>query len=132
MEPIRLLLIDDNPAILNSLTRFLEDDPQVSVVDACGDGREVLGKLEDLRPDVILLDLQLPGMSGLELIPHLRAERSDVGIVMFTLHAHRIYVEAALEVGADDFLDKAGPLSALIPAIRQVVQDRRNELQVIA
>lgn len=132
MNPTTVLLVDDSPAFLRILTRFLQEHNhnEVAVVGTAGGGEEALAKAEDLLPQVVLLDLAMPGLSGLEVIPHLRRIVPNAGIIMLTLLDANGYREAALAAGADEFVPKADLVTDLLPAIRRVMQaDRQRERQ---
>ena len=122
MKPISVLLVDDNPAFLRIVTRFLQQHEDVVVVGAAGGGEEVLALAQDLQPDIVLIDLAMPGLSGLETIPRLRAVLPEVGIIALTVLDTSSYRQAALEAGANDFVPKASLNTELLPAIRRVVQ----------
>ncbi len=128
MEPVRILLVDDNPTFLRIATRFLEHERggEVTVVGTASGGEEALAQAGRLRPHVILLDLMMPGISGLEIIPPLRAMLPDVGIIALTLLDTSSYCAAALAAGADRFVAKSAMSTDLLPAIQQVVLARQK------
>lgn len=122
MKPISVLLVDDNPAFLHLITRFLQEYDDVAVVGAAGGGEEALALAQDLQPDMVLIDLAMPGLSGLAAIPRLRAMLPEVGIIALTVLNTNSYWEAALAAGANDFVAKASLNTDLLPAIRRVAQ----------
>lgn len=124
---IHVLLVDDNPTFLRVLMRFLQEHCQdeVVVVGTAGGGEEALARAQELRPHVILLDLGLPDLPGLEALPRLRSMVPDVRIIALTLLEPHSYREAALAAGADDFVSKATLYTDLLPAIRRVMQAER-------
>jgi DNA-binding NarL/FixJ family response regulator len=124
MDSISVLLVDDSPLFLRIATRFLQEyyHDEVVVVGTASGGQEALTKARDLRPQVVLLDLAMPDLPGLEVIPYLRAASPEVGIVVVTLLDTDGYRLAAQEAGADAFVPKASLSIDLLPAIRRVVQ----------
>lgn len=128
MTPIPVLLVDDNPAFLRMATRFLQEHcgSVVVVAGVAGGGEEALVKAQDLQSEVVLLDLAMPDLPGLEVIPRLRAALPEVGIVVLTLLDVAAYRQAALEAGADGFVSKATLGADLLPAIQQAVQARSS------
>ena len=124
MEPIRVLLVDDSAVFLGRVTCFLQEDCQgeVVVVGTARSGEEALTQAQQLRPQVILIDLRMPGMGGLKAIPRLRVMLPEVGIIAMTLHDIDVYRQAALAAGADEFLVKKALVSELMPAIRRMVR----------
>jgi len=125
MTAISLLLVDDSPVFLSIATRFLRAYDDLVVAGVAGGGQEALAQARDLRPQVVVLDLRMPGLPGLEVIPLLRALLPQVGIVVLTLLGGNGYREAALAAGADDFVAKAAMSTDLVPAIRRVAQLHR-------
>lgn len=127
MESISVLLVDDNPIFLNIVAQFLRASPDVVVVGTASGGEEALAKAEESRPQVILLDLAMPDIPGLEVIPRLRSILPEVSIIALTLLATEGYRQAALSAGAQDFISKAKLSQELLPAIRRVVRARQEK-----
>jgi CheY-like chemotaxis protein len=126
MAPISVLLVDDNPTFLRILSEFLGEEEEVLVVGMARSGEEALARAKELQPQVILLDLAMPGMGGFSAIPRLRSMMPDVGIIALTVLDANGYREAALTAGADDFVAKANLNTHLVPAIRRVVESGRS------
>jgi len=122
MKPISVLLVDDNPAFLRIVTRFLQEHDDIVIVGAADGGEEALALARDLQPDIVVIDLAMPGLSGLETIPRLRAVLPEVGIIALTVLDINSYWQAALAAGANDFVPKARLNTELLPAIRRVAQ----------
>ena len=122
MSPIPVLLVDDNPTFLHIAVRFLQEHDDVFIVGIARGGREALAQARELRPRVVLLDLVMPDLPGLEVIPLLRAALPEVGIIALTLLDANGYRQAALTAGADVFVPKAAMGTDLLLAIRRVVQ----------
>jgi len=126
MAPISVLLVDDNPTFLRILGDFLGEEEDILVVGMARSGEEALVKAKELRPQVILLDLAMPGLNGFNTIPRLRSMMPDVRIIALTVLDANGYREAALTAGADDFVAKANLNTHLVPAIRRVVESGRS------
>ena len=123
---IRVLLVDDSEAFLRVATDFLQRHHELIVVGAICWGEEVLAQVQDLQPQVILIGLDMPGLTGLETIRRLRNMLPDVGIIALTLLEGNVYRQAALAAGADDLVRKAELITDLLPAIRRVTQANRS------
>lgn len=123
MKPISVLLVDDNPTFLRATSQFLEAHDDVVVVGTAERGEEALTQAQALQPQVILMDLAMPGLPGLDVIPRLRSDMPQAGIIALTLMNTNHFRQAALEAGADAFIPKATMRSDLLPAIRRVAQD---------
>jgi len=120
MKPISVLLVDDNPTFLRATTQFLNAHDDITVVGVARGGEEALAQIPFLQPQVILVDLAMFGLSGLEAIPLLRSLTPSTGIIALTLLDAGHFREAALKAGADDFVPKARMRTDLLPAIRQL------------
>lgn len=126
MKRITVLLVDDNLTFLRVATHYLAHFSELNVVATADNGRDGLAQALSLHPQVILLDLVMPGQSGLEIIPCLRAAVAGVGIIVLTSHNLAYYKQAALAAGADEFVRKADMDEELLPAIRRIVQMRHS------
>ena len=123
-----VLLVDDNPSFLHILTRFLHEYNQgeVVVVGTADGGEQALVQARELRPDIVLIDLAMPDLPGLEAIPRLRQALPEMGIIAVTMLGPTGYREAALAAGADEFVSKTTLSIDLPPALRRVVQARAS------
>ena len=119
MTLISVLLVDDNPTFLRIVTRYLQEHDDISIVGTANDGYEALHQAKLLHPQVVVLDLAMPGMNGLETIPQLRSFLPKTRIIALTLLDTNGYRQAALDVGADSFVPKTGLNEKLLPAIRR-------------
>ena len=116
---IRVLVVDDHPEVRSTLAELISDEDDLTVVGECEDGSQVVDAVQRLRPDVVLMDLSMPGMNGLAATEALRAVRSEPRVVVLTAEAGvRREVEAA---GADALLPKRLRSDALLGCVRTVV-----------
>jgi DNA-binding NarL/FixJ family response regulator len=116
------MLVDDNAMFLGILTHFLEQYPEVLVAGVAHNAQEALQAAPELQPDVILLDLVMPGLNGLDIIARLRQAVPATRIIILTLLDFESYRQKAFGAGADDFVAKANLDTALLPAIRKHAQ----------
>lgn len=124
MRSIPILIVDDNPTFLRIASRFLQMycGDEVRVVGTANSGEKALEQARSLKPRVVLLDLDMPDTSGLDLIPRLRTALPEVGIIVLTLLDTGVYRQAAHTAGADDFVAKSVLTTDLLPAIYRLVQ----------
>jgi DNA-binding NarL/FixJ family response regulator len=121
---IRIFLCDDVPELRALLRYGLEEDAGLEVVGEAGDARSAIAAVGELRPDVLLLDLSMPGMDGLEAIPLVQEASGTTGIVVFSGFAADRMAAAALELGADRYLEKGEPLETVRAAVHEVHAQR--------
>lgn len=119
----RLLLVDDHHLVLEGLRSLLT--PTHEVVAALSDGDGVIEAVTLHRPDVVLLDLSIPGRSGLELIPEIRLASPNTRVLVVTMHADRVLADVAFHVGATGFIPKDATADELLGAIAEVLAGRR-------
>ncbi len=124
MKPITVMLVDDNKTFMRVMTEFLEAQGDIRVVYTTGDGREALARVQGLSPHVVLADLAMPGMHGLEFIPRLREAMPRIGIVALSVTDSPYFKNAALSAGANAFVSKAQVRTELVSVIRQLASGK--------
>lgn len=117
--PTRLLVVDDHEVVRAGITAALSQDPSLQVAGVAGSGREALALLPDLRPDVAVVDLRLPDMSGDELCRRLRARLPGLAVVVLSSYLTEPAVRDAVEAGAAGYVTKAAGLAELRAAIEE-------------
>ena len=122
---IALLLVDDHPAARRVVRTCVELEPDLTVVGEAGDAPTALALAERLAPDVVLLDLEMPGMGGIEAAAALRRDAPGSAVVVFTLYDDARNRAAARAAGAAGCVGKQEPVEALLRAIRRAANDRR-------
>jgi DNA-binding NarL/FixJ family response regulator len=117
MAPLRILLVDDSAEFLESAARFLAMRADLNLVGSASSGDDAIARALELKPDLVLIDLAMPGMNGLEATRLLKARAEAPRVVIMTLHDNNEYREAAREVAADGFISKSAIGSQLFPMI---------------
>ncbi|GAA2155943.1 response regulator transcription factor [Kitasatospora kazusensis] len=117
---VRVLLVDDQPLMLLGLAILIGDTDGLEVVGQAGDGREAVRLVRELRPDVVVMDIRMPGMDGIEATRQATAEPDPPKVLVLTTFDHDEYVYGALRAGASGFLLKSMALDAILDAIRVV------------
>jgi DNA-binding NarL/FixJ family response regulator len=107
MRPIGILLVDDNPEFLETAARFLMAETYFNVLGRARSGPDALEQSNQLKPDLVVMDLAMPGMSGLETTRHLKAIPDPPVVIILTLYDNAEYRAAAAAVGADGFVPKS-------------------------
>jgi NarL family two-component system response regulator LiaR len=119
---IRLLVVDDHAIVREGLRTLLAEEPGLEIVGEAADGQAALLQAERLKPDVILLDLVMPGLGGLDVIPRILARQPDCRILILTSFAEDQNVLSAMQAGAAGYLLKDVLRADLLHAIRQAAQ----------
>jgi len=124
MSAIRILLADDHTVMRRGLRLLLESQPEFSVVAEAADGREAVQQAENTHPDVAVVDIAMPKMSGIEAAERINTAMPHTAIVILSMHSDEGYVLRALKVGAKGYLLKDSAEGDLIEAIKAVHQGK--------
>lgn len=120
--PIRVLLVDDDPLVRAGLTMMLGGAPDLRVVGEAGDGEQALALAAECRPDVVLMDIRMPGVDGLAATERLRTSADAPEVIVLTTFDADRHVLRALRAGAAGFLVKDTPPEEIVAAVRQVAR----------
>jgi DNA-binding NarL/FixJ family response regulator len=129
---IRVLIVDDHPLLRDGIAAVLDGQPDMTMAGEAANGADAIERYRDLRPDVTLMDLQMPEMGGTEAIRVIRNEFPLARIVVLTTYDGDVEAQHALEAGASGYLLKSSPRSDLLEAIRVVHAGRRHIPAAIA
>ena len=119
-EPVRVLVVDDHPIVRQGLATLMGEEEDMEIVGQAENGVEAVSKARRPRPDVILMDLQMPEMDGVEAIRQIKEDAPDTGIIILTTYDTDEYVFKGIEVGARAYLLKESPPEEVLKAIRAV------------
>jgi len=117
---IRVLLVDDHTILREGVRALLAGEREIVVVGEAGDGREALEKVETLRPDIVLMDMVMPGMNGLEATTLIKQRHSEVKVLILSMYDDDEYVQQVIQAGASGYLLKGMAADDLVLAIREV------------
>jgi two-component system invasion response regulator UvrY len=123
---IRLLIVDDHELVRVGLRQILADFPVIDIVGEAGDGETALRLARQVWPDVVLLDICMPGLSGLETTTRLKQARPALGVIILSIHGSAPDPERLMEAGASGYLTKGCPVNELVQAIRTVARGGRH------
>jgi DNA-binding NarL/FixJ family response regulator len=124
VRPITVVLCDDVAEMRAILHDTLTDDPTVTIVGQADNGKDGVRIIQELQPDVVLLDLSMPGMDGLEAIPQIATLAPRTGIIIFSGFGGSRMGKVALGLGADRYIEKGTRLDELAAAVREVAETR--------
>jgi two-component system, NarL family, invasion response regulator UvrY len=122
---ISVLLVDDHAVVREGYRRLLEHDDSLVVAGEAANAADAMRLDAELRPDVVVLDIALPGLSGIEILKRIIARRPDACVLMFSMYHDGIYASRAIDAGARGYLSKASAPDLLVEAVRSVAGGRR-------
>jgi two-component system response regulator NreC len=126
MQPtIRIVIADDHDVVIRGLKALLDSEPDMEVTEYATDGLVALQLVERLQPHVLVVDMMMPGINGLEITRQVSRRRPDVKVVMLSMHDNEAYVSEALKAGAMAYVLKASDADELILAVREAAAGRR-------
>ncbi len=120
-QPARLILADDHHLLRKGFRGLLADEPDLEVVGEASNGREALELCRRLRPDLVLMDVRMPEMDGLQATRAIKREYPDIGVLMVTMHENPDYLFEALDAGAAGYVLKDAPAERLLNAVRRTL-----------
>lgn len=118
MDTIRIILADDHPGIREGLFFLLKKHEDIEIVGEAEDGPEVIQAVKELHPDIVVLDLKMPGMDGVEIIRRLFSGESPPRVIVLSLYITKKVIQELLNMGIHGFIDKDEAIQWLVPAIR--------------
>lgn len=119
---IKIVLADDHILIREGIKKLLEFDGSIEIISEAGDGVECLEILKVIRPDVLLLDINMPKMSGIDVLEELKSNSSEVKVLMLTVHNENEYLVKAIDIGAEGYILKDADFMELKKAITTIME----------
>jgi DNA-binding NarL/FixJ family response regulator len=124
MSPITVVLAEDHQVVRQGLRALLDTEPELSVVGEAADGLEAIGLVERLKPDVLIVDVMMPSLGGLEVTRRVRQRYPHTRVVVLSMYANEAYVLEALRNGASGYVLKEASAADLVQAVRRAAQGR--------
>jgi DNA-binding NarL/FixJ family response regulator len=124
LAPVRILVVDDFEAWRRSIVSIIGEDPELQVVHEASDGLEAVQMCQELQPDLVVLDVGLPKLSGFEAARRIREVSPDSKILFLSVIASQYITREALRIGAAGYITKADALRDLLPAVRAAMADQ--------
>jgi DNA-binding NarL/FixJ family response regulator len=129
---IQVLSVDDHPILREGIGAIINSQPDMFLVGAAANGKEAIEAFRTLKPDVVLLDLQLPDLNGIEVLIAIRSEFPNARIIILTTFERDVEVQRALKAGAQGYLLKSSPPKQMLDTIRQVHNGRKAVAREVA
>ncbi len=124
-ETIKVFLVDDHAVVRAGYRMLLDNAPDLEVIAELESGEEANRRVMELQPDVIIMDLSMPGIGGLEAVRRIRSKSSKFRILIFTMHDNVAFVENALNAGASGYITKNSAANVLVDAVRKVARGEK-------
>jgi two-component system response regulator NreC len=124
MKKLRLLVADDHKIFRQGITKLLEEESDMNIVGEAADGREAVQKATELKPDVILMDIAMANLNGLEATKKIKKVLPSARVIMLTMHKNEEYILQSFQAGASGYILKEGAVEELVSAIRSIYQDK--------
>src|SRR5512135_410128 len=118
MPPTRVVVVDDHTLVRQGIVGLLSSQPDIEVVGQAGNGQEAIAAAAELSPDVMLMDVSMPGISGLDATREIRSRQPDVQVLILTIHDREDYLYQALRAGASGYVLKGADVQDLLAAVR--------------
>ncbi|MFZ2973049.1 MAG: response regulator transcription factor [Ferribacterium limneticum] len=119
--PIRILLADDHHLVRAGIASLLNGHPEFEIVGSTGSGEEAIQLIAETKPDVALLDIAMPGVTGFQILARIREQGSPTKVIMLSMHADQEHINSAMSLGADGYVIKTSAPEELLLAIRKVL-----------
>ena len=126
---IKVMLADDHILLREGIKKLLEVDGSIEVIEQASDGFECLDKLQNVTPDILLLDINMPKMNGIEVLEELKAKKSPLKVLVLTVHSEVEYLVKAVDIGANGYILKDSGSAELKLAIETIVKEDENYIQ---
>jgi two-component system, NarL family, invasion response regulator UvrY len=126
MKPriIRVLLVDDHAVVREGYRRLMEKHDDIEIVGEAGDAATAYQAFKDTRPDVVVMDVSMPGRGGIDALDHIRRWDAKARVLVFTMHAHADYAIQAFRAGATGYVTKSSSPDLLVSSVREVAEGR--------
>ena len=118
----RVLVVDDHPIVRQGLALLIDQEPDLVVCGAAEEAHSALQAIASLRPDILILDISLPGSDGIDLLKTIRATDPDIPILVLSMHAESVYAERALRAGANGYIMKQEATDNVLVALRRLLR----------
>jgi DNA-binding NarL/FixJ family response regulator len=124
-DKIRIVIADDHPVLRSGLAHVIESDPMLKVVAESGDGNAALAEIEALKPDIVVLDADMPKLDGLGTLREIHRRKLPVEVVFLTIHDQEDLFHAAIDLGAKGYILKDSALTEIVKGLRAVAAGQR-------
>ncbi len=125
MSPIKVLLVDDHQIMIDGILSIVEEEEWIAIVGQASTGREAIDLCEQLKPDLVLLDLDMPVMNGIEASKQIKNIFPDIKIIILSLHSEKSVIEHMIQINIDGYLIKTSDKAEMLQAIKTVAEGKK-------
>ncbi len=122
MDKIKVILVDDHQMFRDGVKAVLFDEPDIDIVGEVGNGKDLFALLKTVKPDLIITDITMPDISGIEVAKHITENYSDIKILILSMHSNEEFITKALRFGANGYLPKDTSMAELLEAIHTIYE----------
>lgn len=121
---IRVMIVDDHPVFLAGVVSLLESSPEIEVVGEAYNGEQAITLAREIKPDLVVMDINMPGMEGIEAVKQILKDSHDTKVLALSMHSHKRFVDGMLRTGASGYLLKDSAPDELLTAIMEISEGR--------
>ncbi|MEW6211873.1 MAG: response regulator transcription factor [Acidobacteriota bacterium] len=122
MSEVKILVADDHPIVRRGVAQIIDSDPGLKVVAEAGDGQQALDLIREMRPDIALLDINLPRLDGFEIAMEISRRDLPVKVIFLTMHAEEELFNEAMDIGVQGYVLKESAITEIVEAVKKVAQ----------
>jgi DNA-binding NarL/FixJ family response regulator len=126
-DTIKVFIADDSAAVVERLITMLSELPQVEIIGHAQDAREAIKAIRHLNPDVVILDIRMPGGNGIDVLKHIKSNKPAPVVIMLTNYPYPQYRKKCMALGANFFFDKSTEFEKVIEVFEGLIQDSHND-----
>ena len=123
---MRVLIVDDSKIVCDGLQQMLINIANVEIVGQVNNGKDAIATISESKPDVVILDIRLPGLSGIDVLKDIRNKKLPIRVIMLTNYTYPQYRKKCKELGADYFFDKVAEIEEIPNVIAELAKDKRK------
>ena len=123
---MRVLIVDDSKIVCDGLQQMLINIADVEIVGQVNNGKDAIATISESKPDVVILDIRLPGLSGIDVLKDIRNKKLPIRVIMLTNYTYPQYRKKCKELGADYFFDKVAEIEEIPNVIAELAKDKRK------
>jgi len=123
-KPLKLFIVDDSDILRNNLADILSEIDGTEIIGEADDGINAIAGILEASPDLVILDIRMPGADGFEVLQETKKSLPDTKVIMFSNHSYSLYRQKSIDLGADYFFEKSGEINELLSTVEKLAADQ--------